>query len=187
MEKKVIGTITSKEYQELSNNYKFKIITSDKQELFFYSQQKHKGISQGIAVNEKYLFCLFKGKKYWFLDDWEKAGEVTKETPEWLIKRKEELLEFNLKNLQKQAEIKQLEQLEKRLSKVKEQVIKNIRESNSEEEVFLEYLEQFTNLLLIKHLSIKDKQEYQLTEKEKKEREILDKIVANWFYKTSHQ
>jgi hypothetical protein len=51
----------------------------------------------------------------------------------------------------------------------------------------LEYLEQFTNLLLIKHLSIKDKQEYQLTEKEKKEREILDKIVANWFYKTSHQ
>src|SRR3989442_1268176 len=60
-------------------------------------------------------------------------------------------------------------------------------EIDSEEEVFLEYLEQFTNLLLIKHLSIKDKQEYQLTEKEKKEREILDKIVANWFYKTSQQ
>lgn len=67
--KKVIGTITSKEYQELSNNYKLKIITSDKQELFFYSQQKHKEINQAIAVNEKYLFCLFKGKKYWFLDD----------------------------------------------------------------------------------------------------------------------
>jgi hypothetical protein len=88
-------------------------------------------------------------------------------------------LEFNLKNLQEQAEIKKFEQLEKRLNCVKEQVIKNIRESNSEEEVFLEYLEQFTNLLLIKHLSIKDKQEHQLTEKEKKEREILDKIVVN--------
>ena len=54
------------------------------------------------------------------MDSWEKAGEVTKETPEWLSKRKEELLEFNLKNLQEQVEIKQLEQLEKRLNKVKE-------------------------------------------------------------------
>lgn len=94
-------------------------------------------------------------------------------------------MEFNLKNLQEQTEIKTLEKLEKRLNSVKEQVIKNIRESNSEEEVFLEYLEQFTNLLLIKHLSIKDKQEHQLTEKEKKERDILDKIVVNWFYKTN--
>jgi hypothetical protein len=67
--KKVIGTITSKEHQELSNNYKFKIITSDKQELFFYSQQKHKEINLEIAVNEQYSFCLFKGKKYWFLND----------------------------------------------------------------------------------------------------------------------
>jgi hypothetical protein len=147
--KKVIGVITSKEYQKLSNNYKLKIITSDKQELFFYSQQKHQGISQELTVNEKHSFYLFKGKKYWFLESWEKAEETTKENC------------------------------------VKEQVIKNIRESNSEEEVFLEYLEQFTNLLLIKHLSIKDKQEHQLTEKEKKEREILDKIVVNWFYKTS--
>lgn len=62
--KKITGTITSKEYQKLSNNYKLKIITSDKQELFFYSQQKHKEISQEIAVNGKYSFCLFKGKKY---------------------------------------------------------------------------------------------------------------------------
>lgn len=183
--KKVIGVITSKEYQKLSNNYKLKIITSDKQELFFYSQQKHQGISQELTVNEKHSFYLFKGKKYWFLESWEKAEETTKEAPEWLSKRKEEILEFNLKNLQEQAEIKKFEQLEKRLNCVKEQVIKNIRESNSEEEVFLEYLEQFTNLLLIKHLSIKDKQEHQLTEKEKKEREILDKIVVNWFYKTS--
>ena len=66
--KKVIGVITSKEYQELSSNYKLQIITSDKQQLFFYSQQKHQGESQEIGVSEKYLFCLFKGKKYWFLD-----------------------------------------------------------------------------------------------------------------------
>ena len=66
--KKVVGVITSKEYQELSNNYKLKIITHDKQELFFYSQQKHQGISQELAVNGKYSFYLFKGKKYWFLE-----------------------------------------------------------------------------------------------------------------------
>ena len=54
--KKVIGVIISKEYKELSNNYKFKIITPDKQELFFYSQQKHKEISQAIAINGKYSF-----------------------------------------------------------------------------------------------------------------------------------
>jgi transcription initiation factor TFIID subunit TAF12 len=89
--------------------------------------------------------------------------------------------------LQERTEIKKSEQLEKKISYLSNQVIKTIRESNTEEEVFLEYLDQFTNLLLIKHLSIKDKQEYHLTEKEKKEREILDKIVANWFYKTSHQ
>jgi len=86
--------------------------------------------------------------------------------------------------LQEEVGIKKFEQLEKQLNYLKEQVSKTIRESNTEEEVFLEYLEQFANLLLIKHLSIKDKQEHQLTEKEKKERNILDKIVANWFYKT---
>ena len=88
-------------------------------------------------------------------------------------------MEFNLKNLQEQAEIKKLGQLEKQISYLKDKVFKTIRETGSEEEVFLEYLEQFTNLLLIKHLSIKDKKEHQLTEKEKKEREILDKIVVN--------
>ena len=88
-------------------------------------------------------------------------------------------MEFNLKNLQEQSETKKLGQLEKQISHLKSQVIKNIRKSDSEEEVFLDYLEQFTNLLLIKHLSIKNKQEHQLTEKEKKEREILDKIVVN--------
>ena len=86
--------------------------------------------------------------------------------------------------MQEEVGIKKFEQLEKQLNYLKEQVSKTIRESNTEEEVFLEYLEQFANLLLIKHLSIKDKQEHQLTEKEKKERNILDKIVANWFYKT---
>jgi hypothetical protein len=54
--KEVIGIIISKEHQELSNNYKFKIITPGKQELFFYSQQKHKEISQAIAINGKYSF-----------------------------------------------------------------------------------------------------------------------------------
>jgi hypothetical protein len=177
----VTGVITSKEYQKTSNNYKFKIITSDKQKLFFYSQQKYQGINQELGVNEKYLFCLSKGKKYWFLENWEKIGETIKEIPEWLNKRKEELATFNLKNLQEQAGIKKFEQLEKKLNYLKEQVNK----TSSEEEVFLEYLEQFIDLLLIKHLSIKTNQGQQLTEKEEKERDILDKIVANWFYKTN--
>jgi len=43
MEKeKITGTITSKEYQQLSDNYKLKIITLNKQEIFFYSQQRHR-------------------------------------------------------------------------------------------------------------------------------------------------
>jgi len=66
--KKVTGVITSKEYQELSNNYKFKITTPSKQELFFYSQQKHQRQSQELEVKTEYSFCLFKGKKYWFLE-----------------------------------------------------------------------------------------------------------------------
>jgi len=66
--KKVTGVITSKEYQELSNNYKFKITIPSKQELFFYSQQKHQRQSQELEVKTEYLFCLFKGKKYWFLE-----------------------------------------------------------------------------------------------------------------------
>jgi hypothetical protein len=39
---KVTGIITSKEYQQLSDNYKLKIITPNKQKLFFYSQQRHR-------------------------------------------------------------------------------------------------------------------------------------------------
>jgi hypothetical protein len=83
-----------------------------------------------------------------------------------------------LKNLQEQSQVKEAVKLESRLSNL----IKQISETSSEEEIFLEYLEQFINLLLIKQLSISDN--HQLTEKEKKERKILDKIVANWFYKT---
>lgn len=66
--KKIIGAITSKEYQKSSDNFKLKVITSDKQKFFFYSQQKHQEKSKEIAVDEKYSFCLFKGKKYWFLE-----------------------------------------------------------------------------------------------------------------------
>lgn len=186
MEKeKITGIITSKEYQQLSDNYKLKIITLNKQEIFFYSQQKHREAIWKITINEKYLFTLFKGKKYWFLDNWEEVEEASQKTPEWLSKRKEELLEFNLKNLQSQAKEK-----ESNKQSLEEQLIdleKQLRNADNKEEVFLDYFEQFVNLLLIKHLNIKDKQEHQLTKKEKKEREILDKIVAGWFYKTSHQ
>jgi hypothetical protein len=69
MEKrKITGTITSKEYQELSNNFKFRIITSDQQKFFFYSQQRHREAIGEITVGEKYLFTLYESKKYWFLE-----------------------------------------------------------------------------------------------------------------------
>ena len=68
-----------------------------------------------------------------------------------------------------------VQQLEKELNNLE----KELSNPDNKEEVFLECFEQFINLLLIKHLSINDKQEYQLAEKEKKERKILDKIVAN--------
>jgi len=179
MEKrKIIGTITSKEYQKLSDNFKFRIITSDKQKFFFYSQQRHREVIGEITVGEKYSFTLYDSKKYWFLESWEKAKEISQKNPEWLSKWKAELSNFNLKALQEQAQIKEFQKLENRLSNL----IKQISETSSEEEIFLEYLEQFINLLLIKQLSISDNS--QLTEKEKRERKILDKIVANWFYKT---
>ena len=70
MEKrKIIGTITSKENQELSNNFKFRIIISDKQKFFFYSQQRHYEAIGKITVDKKYLFTLYKSKKYWFLEN----------------------------------------------------------------------------------------------------------------------
>lgn len=66
--KKITGIITSKEYREPSDNYKLKIITLSKQKLFFYSQKRHRETIKEIAVNEKYLFTLFRGNKYWFLE-----------------------------------------------------------------------------------------------------------------------
>lgn len=176
---KVTGIITSKEYQQLSDNYKLKIITPNKQKLFFYSQQRHREAIWEITVNEKYLFTLFKGKKYWFLDDWEKTAETSQEIPEWLSKRKKELSDFNLKNLQFRAK-ETNNQLEEQLTCLEEQ-LSNL---DNGEEIFLDYFEQFINLLLIKHLGIKNGVERELTEKEKKEQAILNKIVANWFYKT---
>lgn len=64
VKEKITGIITSKEYQESSDNYKLKIITSDKQEFFFYSQQRHQKAIKEITVNKKYLLTMFKGKKY---------------------------------------------------------------------------------------------------------------------------
>jgi len=80
-----------------------------------------------------------------------------------------------LKNLQEKDLINKDNRLESQLNNL----AKQLEELGNKEEVFLDYFEQFINLLLIKHLSIKDKQEQQLTEKEKKERKILDKIVAS--------
>jgi hypothetical protein len=62
--RKITGTIISKDYQKRSNNHKIKIIVSDKQKFFFYSQQKHQGINNELEVNKNYYFHLFKGKKY---------------------------------------------------------------------------------------------------------------------------
>jgi flagellar biosynthesis chaperone FliJ len=82
--------------------------------------------------------------------------------------------------LEKQARIKAVERLESRLKGLREKIKKA---STNQELVFLDYFEQFTKLLLIKQLKIRNKLESELTETEKKERQILDDIAVNWFYK----
>jgi len=94
--------------------------------------------------------------------------------------RKDEILESNLQFLEKQERIKAVERLESRLKGLREQIKKT---SANQELVFLDYFEQFTKLLLIKQLKIRNKLESELTETEKKERQILDDITVNWFYK----
>ena len=94
--------------------------------------------------------------------------------------RKDEILESNLQFLEKQERIKAVERLESRLKGLREQIKKT---SANQELVFLDYFEQFTKLLLIKQLKIRNKLESELTETEKKERQILDNITVNWFYK----
>jgi len=65
---KIAGTITSKEYQEKSNNYKFKIITAEQRKFFFYSQQNYQAEAKKLETNQKYIFFLYSNLKYWFLE-----------------------------------------------------------------------------------------------------------------------
>jgi len=177
---KLTGVITSKEHQEQSNNYKLKIITTSKQNFFFYSQKKHQTEIKELKENQEYIFSLYSNWKYWFLEKWETRRELNREQPP-LDKRKDEILESNLQLLEKQARIKTVERLENRLNDLREQIKKA---SDNQELVFLDYFGQFTKLLLIKQLKIRNKLEAELTETEKKERQILDNITVNWFYKT---
>jgi len=171
---KITGKITSKEYQKKSNNYKLKINTAEQRKLFFYSQQKHQTEIEKLEIGQEYNFFLYNNLKYWFLERWENS----------LIKSnkiaKEQILKSNLQFLEKQVRIKAVERLESRLKSLREQIKKA---SDNQELVFLDYFEQFTKLLVIKQLKIRNKSETELTETEKKERQILDSIVVNWFYK----
>ena len=175
---RITGKITSKEYQEKSNNYKFKIITDSQRKLFFYSQQKNQAENEKLEIGQEYTFFLYSNLKYWFLEKWE--TQLSSNQPQQLEynfnKRKDEILEFNLCSLEKQVRIKTVERLENRLKSLREQ-IKEV--SNNQELVFLNYFEQFTKLLLIKQLKIRNKLEAELTETEKKERQILDNITVN--------
>jgi len=65
---KIAGTITSKEYQEKSNNYKFKITTAEQHKFFFYSQQNHQVEIKKLETGQKYVFFLYSNLKYWFLE-----------------------------------------------------------------------------------------------------------------------
>lgn len=98
-----------------------------------------------------------------------------KEIPHWLSKRKEEIDNFALKSLlQEQKKVLRGEEVDEHLAKIRKQLGK----VNSEKDIFMIHFEQFLDLLLIKHLGIRD--ESKLTEKE---REILEKVAVNWFYK----
>lgn len=178
---KIAGTITSKEYQEKSNNYKFKIITAEQRNFFFYSQQNYQAEAKKLETNQKYIFFLYSNLKYWFLEKWEVCQEPNQPQLPFFKKVKDEILESNLHFLEKQARIKTVERLENRLKSLRSQIKEA---SDSQELVFLNYFEQFTKLLLIKQLKIRNKPETELTETEKKERQILDDITVNWFYKS---
>lgn len=178
---KITGTITSKEYQEKSNNYKFKIITTEQRKFFFYSQQSCQVEVKQLESGQKYIFFLYNNLKYWFLERWEVCQKLNQPQLSFFNKAKDEILESNLRFLEKQSRIKAVERLETRLKSLRNQIKET---SDSQELVFLNYFEQFIKLLLIKQLKIRNKPEAELTETEKKERQILDDITANWFYKT---
>lgn len=178
-QQKITGTITSKEYQEKSNNYKIKITTSEQRKFFFYSQRNYQAETEKLKIGQKYIFFLCSNLKYWFLEKWEVHQEPS-QTQHYFDKAKDNILESNLRSLEKQARIKTVEKLENRLKGLRNQIKEA---SNSQELVFLNYFEQFTKLLLIKQLKIRNKPEAELTETEKKERQILDDITVNWFYK----
>ena len=176
---KITGKITSKEYQKKSNNYKLKIAIANRKNFFFYSQQKHQDKTKELKEGQKHTFSLYNNLKYWFLEKWDKQEELNQ--PQLALNtRKDEILESNLQFLEKQERIKAVERLENKLKNLREQIKKS---STNQELVFLDYFGQFTKLLLIKQLKIRNKLESELTETEKKERRILDSITVNWFYK----
>jgi hypothetical protein len=181
---KITGKITSKEYQQKSNNYKLKIVIAEQHKLFFYSQQKHQAETEKLEIGKEYTFFLYNNLKYWFLERWEVAPELGQTLLNSFESHKDEILNSNLHSLEKQVRIKAVERLENRLKSLRNQ----IKEANDNQElVFLNYFEQFTNLLLIKQLKARNKPEKELTETEKKERQILDNITVNWFYKVPHE
>lgn len=181
---KITGAIISKEQQEKSNNYKLKIATTSQREFFFYSQQKHQAEIEKLKTEQEYTFFLYSNLKYWFLEKWETQTKSNQpQTPECHFdKRKDEILESNLHYLEKQTRIKAVERLESRLKNLRKQIKET---GDNQELVFLNYFEQFTRLLLIKQLKVRNNSETELTETEKKERQILDNIAVNWFYKVS--
>src|SRR5436305_10744091 len=162
MEKqKITGKITSKEYQKKSNNYKLKISTTEQRKYFFYSQQKHQAEIEKLEIGQEYNFFLYNNLKYWFLEKWEsplKSNQIVKE----------QILKSNLQFLEKQVRIKAVERLESRLKSLRQQIKKA---SDNQELVFLDCFGQFTKLLVIKQLKIRNKSETELTETEKKERQ----------------
>lgn len=184
---KLTGTITKKEYQEKSKNYKLKLITAEQRKFFFYSQQKHQTEIDQLETGKEYTFFLYNNVKYWFLEKWEIQTKQQQKASYFELnfdKAKDQALESNLFFLEKQLRIKAVEKLESKLKSLRNQ----IKEANDNQElIFLNYLEQFTQLLLIKQLKIRNKSEAELTETEKKERKILDNITINWFYKTFNQ
>ena len=178
---KIVGMITSKEYQEKSDNYKFKIITAEQRKFFFYSQRNYQTEAKKLETGQKYIFFLCSNLKYWFLEKWEVHQEPS-QTQHHFDRAKDNILESNLHFLEKQTRIKTVEKLENCLKSLRNQIKE--ASDDSQELVFLNYFEQFTKLLLIKQLRIRNKSEKELTETEKKERQVLNDITVNWFYKT---
>lgn len=171
--RKYQGKVIKKELL-FSGNYKLTIQTTEGKIRFCYTKrfevEKHTLYLEELKEKESQEWVFFDGQKnggkYYFLDKIELANkeiETSPETAEALSKRKAEIEQFQINQLIRKYDIKDLEELEARVNQLKHD-IKGI---------------EYWALLIIKYKKLM-KENRTLNEKENKEKELLDFISFNW-------